>query len=70
MKRLFILMMLILTLGVSAYSQTIRNANNSMLATINTNGEVRNCNNSLVGKINPNGDIRDANNHLSSKLGF
>jgi hypothetical protein len=28
-------MMLILALGATAYSQTIRNANNSLLATIN-----------------------------------
>ncbi len=35
MKRLLLLMMLILALGATAYSQTIRNANNSLLATIN-----------------------------------
>ena len=31
MKRLFILMIVIQTLGATAHSQTIRNANNSML---------------------------------------
>lgn len=40
MKRLLLLMTMILALGASANSQTIRNANNSLLATINTNGEV------------------------------
>lgn len=53
MKRLFILMIVILALGATANSQTIRNANNSMLATINTNGEVRNSNNSLIASITP-----------------
>ena len=68
MKRLLLLMIVILALGATANSQTIRNANNSMLATINTNGEVRNSNNSLVARINTNGEIRDANNHLLGKL--
>ena len=60
MKRLLLLMMLILALGATAYSQTIRNANNSLLATINSNGEVRINNNSLIGKFTSYGDIRDA----------
>lgn len=60
MKRLLLLMMLILALGATAYSQTIRNANNSLLATINANGEVRINNNSLIGKFTSYGDIRDA----------
>jgi hypothetical protein len=48
--------------------QTIRNANNSMLATINSNGEVRNSNNSLIARISNNGDIRVSNGHLIARL--
>ena len=67
-KRLFTLLVLIIALGAIAYSQTIRNANNSMLATINSNGEVRNSNNSLIARISNNGDIRDSNGHLIARL--
>ena len=42
---------MILSLG-SIQAQTIRNSNNSVLATISSNGDVRNSNNSLVARIN------------------
>ena len=67
MKRLLIIL-LVLSVACIGYAQTIRNANNSTLATINTNGDVRNSNNSLVARISSNGDVRDSNNHLLAKL--
>ena len=53
--------MLVLGLG-SMEAQTIRNSNNSTIATIDNNGTIRNSNNSTVGRIESNGDIRDSNN--------
>lgn len=41
--------MILMILGVGyVQAQTIRNSNNSILASINSNGDVRNSNNSLV----------------------
>ena len=67
MKRLILTIVMILSLG-SIQAQTIRNSNNSVLVTINSNGEVRNSNNSLVARINSNGDIKDPNNRLIAKI--
>ena len=67
MKRLFLFLVMILGL-VNIQAQTIRNSNNSTLATINTKGEVRNSNNSLIGRISSNGEIRDSNNHYLGKI--
>jgi len=53
MKRLFFMLAMMLCLG-GAEAQTIRNANNSTLATIERDGTVRNSSNSTVGKINGN----------------
>ena len=67
MKKLILMIVLILGVG-NAQAQTIRNTNNSVLATIDSNGDVRNSNNSLVAKINSNGEIRDSNNHYLGKI--
>ena len=67
MKRLLLLMMLILALGATAYSQTIRNANNSSIGKGESDGTVRNGSNSTIGKIDKDGTVRNANN---STIGY
>ena len=65
MKKRFLLWLIILLgWGTVVSAQTIRNSNNSTLATISASGEVRNSNGSLVARINSNGDVRDANNSV------
>ena len=40
----------------------MRNANNSRIGKVESDGTVRNANNSRVGKIESDGTVRDANN--------
>ena len=48
MKKLLIMLLMVLGIGY-LNAQTIRNSNQSVMATISPNGDVRNSNNSLVG---------------------
>ena len=65
--RFFLVMMLVcLTTGLSA--QTIRNANNSQVGKIESDGTVRNASNSRIGKIESDGTVRNANNSRIGKI--
>ena len=64
MKRLFLGLVILLGMGTAAPAQTIRNSNNSTLATISSSGEVRNSSGSLVGRVNSDGTVRNSNNSV------
>lgn len=63
MKRILFLMMMLVCPGMVVEAQTIRNSNNSTLATVGSDGTIRNSSNSVIARISSNGDIRDSNNH-------
>lgn len=52
----------------SATAQTVRNANNASIATIESDGTVRNSSNAMIGCIESDGDIRDRSNRSLGKL--
>ena len=74
-SRLFIIyyLLFIISISMSAASpspraQDIRNANNSQVACIESNGTVRDRNNSTIGRIESNGTIRDRNNSSIGRI--
>lgn len=52
----------------SATAQTVRNANNASIATIENDGTVRNSSNAMIGCIESDGDIRDRSNAYIGKI--
>ena len=61
MKKLLLLLALGLT-TLSMNAQDLRNANNSSIGKIESNGTVRNSSNSTSGKIESDGTVRNSNN--------
>ena len=62
MKKLLLLLALGLT-TLSMNAQELRNANNSSIGKIESDGTVRNSNNSLLGRVYDDGTVRDSNSH-------
>ena len=61
MKKLLLLLALGLT-TLSMNAQDLRNANNSTIGKIESDGTVRNSSNSTSGKIESDGTVRNSNN--------
>ena len=53
---------------LSMNAQDLRNANNSTIGKIESDGTVRNANNSSIGKIESNGTVRNSSNSTSGKI--
>ena len=66
MKKLLLLLALGLT-TLSMSAQDLRNANNSCIGKIDSDGTVRNSSNSAIGKFDKDGTVRNANN---SAIGY
>lgn len=68
MKRLFYIVFFILCLLSTGQAQTIRNSNNSAIATIESDGTVRSSNHFKIGNIQSDGVIRNSNGAQIGKL--
>src|SRR6185312_1127319 len=53
---------------ISIHSVTIRNASNSEVGSVDSDGTIRNSSNSSVGKIEKDGTIRNASNSSVGKV--
>ena len=65
-QKLILSMILSLSVMAASEAQTIRNASNAQVGTIERDGTIRNRSNSQIGKVESDGTVRDASN---SKMG-
>ena len=68
MKKIVLLLSFVLCLAAVGRSQTVRNANNSFIAKMESNGTIRDGNNSMLARIQSDGVIRDPNNRYLGKV--